>query len=102
MPDGLARIAMKEYSRFPAQRADLPNRLQRAQFVVGVHHRNQNRIWPRFENLLELIELRNSIAADTDVSHLEPVVFQRRERMQSRIMLDLRGDDVATFFAQPV
>ena len=76
------------------ERGYLGQRLQRADLVVGVHHRNQHRVWP--QGPLELGQVQPAVAADRYPRDAEPEAGQSIEgRLGSRVF-DRGGDDVCT------
>ncbi len=69
MAHRLAGVAVKENPTLAAQRANLSNRLQCSQFVVGVHHRNQDGVGA--QSTLQLVQLHNAVGIDADVGDFE-------------------------------
>ena len=60
LPDRLRRIGVQQYAALLAQLADRGDRVERANFVVGEHHADQDR--PRRDRLGNLLDGDPAIA----------------------------------------
>ena len=94
LADGLHGVSVEEDALFLAKFADGLDRQQRADFVVGGHDRDKDRlVGHRFADLLgrDLAELVHGQVGD-----LEAVFFEALAGVERRLVLGHLGDDVIT------
>ena len=72
--------------------ANLCNGLDRADFIVRRHDRDQDRLRP--DSRLQLLRADESVLIHIQISHLKTILFQILAGMQNRMMLDLGSNDV--------
>ena len=65
---------------------DLGDRLDRADLVVGQHHRHED--GPIGEGCLDLLRIDASVAIDGELDDLEPELLERPQRVTHGVMLD--------------
>ena len=91
-PSCLGRVGVKQHPAVLADAADLGNRLERADLVVGSHHAHEDgALGERFGDLLRCH------AAETvygQVGHVEAIALQPFARVQHGLVLRLHRDDV--------
>ena len=85
----LAGVRVKINAAFPAQFPDLFERLNHADFIVGVHDRHQNRLRPQV--FLQAVDINKAVRADRQVRHGKALRFKPFAGIQDAIMLN-RGD----------
>jgi len=73
---------------------DVRHRLDRAHFVVGHHHRDQNRLG--VESPIEFVRIDTPESIDRNLHDLEPELLQIADRVTDRMVFDLRDDDAVT------
>ena len=88
--DDLARLA---------QGADLPHRLQCADFVVGCDDGHQHGV--RCDGRLEIFESQKALLVDSEVCHTTTVLFKRVTRVKNRLVLRPHRDHVRRFRTTP-
>ena len=91
----LHRVGMEERecahaARGPHQVRDLPNRLDRADLVIRMHHGNQNR--PGTERGLERPHVEHALSRDGHGAHRDAVPLEIAAGFEHRFVLD-RGND---------
>ena len=86
---------MEPYIGFRGDAADFFQRLDRADFIVRVHHGEQNRFRP--QRAAHAGGVHDSRAVDWQECDFNATLRQRLAWIQRRAMLDLRGDDVLAF-----
>ena len=93
MPADCTASVCKRNAGLRCDAADLVDRLERAEFVVGVHHGDQHGVRP--QRAADIVRVHNAIAADRHAGDFDASPFERLAGVQHRMMLDGRGDDVA-------
>ena len=88
----LHRVAMKVNVRFGGDAADFFDGLDRAEFVVRVHHADQNCFRP--QGAANIFGIDDACAADGNEGDVDALRFQRLAGIEHGVMLDGRGDDV--------
>ena len=83
----------KRMPRSPAQRADLPDGLEGADLIVGVHDGHQTGVGA--DGRRQLLQADQAVFMDGEVSDLEPLLLQLGQGVEHRVVLDGVGDDVA-------
>src|SRR5437870_13612702 len=74
------------------QRADLRDRLNRAELVVGHHYADQNRVGSN--RCPRIFKSHESIVVNRQTSHYPTALFQKIDCAAHRRMLDRGSDDV--------
>jgi hypothetical protein len=95
----LHRIRVKNDAPVTANRSDFIHRLNRADLVVGSHHRNEDCIGPncRFNRC----HRDSSCVIDRQISDFEALLIRKIfTTVQNGVMLDRTGDYVASFNAK--
>src|SRR4030043_1858305 len=98
LPDGLGCIRVKDNAAFPCDFRDLFNRLDRSHLIVRVHHRNQNR--PGGDGFLNALRIDSSVSVHRNKRYFCPKFLKKSTGVDYSGMLDLRGDDMVSFFPQ--
>ncbi len=87
------------WNRTPRSRQILPisrNRLDHADFVIGVHDRDENGfVGDRFA---QHVEIDQAIAFHRQIGDAVAVLFELLAGIENRFVLGRRGDDVVAFF----
>jgi len=91
-PRCLNAIAMQINSSAPRDRRYLPDGLQRTDFVVRVHQRDQYRFGPKALN--HLIYVNNAVVADCHSSYSNALSLKLIDRTQHRRMLNRAGNQM--------
>ena len=101
--DRLRGVAMQQHAALFAQAADLGKRLDRADFVVGQHDGNENRVGPNcLGDLLGIDAARPFVAGGNHRQQrdLETAAAEFFERFEHRGMFGRHADDVPAFLGQ--
>ena len=94
----LHRVRMKQDAAFPAKRANLCDRLDGSNLVVGRHDRDQNRILA--QRGANRVNADSTFRIDRQVSHIEAFFMEKVfARMQDSVVLDGGRDDMPALFA---
>ena len=96
LADRLRAVGMKQHAAFAGDLADLANRLQHADFVIGVHDADQDRFVR--DRGLQLIQIHQAVLLHRQIRHPRAVFFQPLAGVENRLVLGRRGDDVVAFF----
>ena len=88
----LHRVRVEDDALFAADRADLRDGLDGADLVVGVHDRHKAGILA--DGAAHLLGRDDAVFVDVQQRDLVAVFLQLLERMQYRVMLKCRGNDV--------
>ncbi len=88
----LHSIGMQIQVRLVGDARDFRDRLQRAEFVIGVHHSNQNR--GSAQRAADIVRIDHTARADAHVGHGNALALQLRARIQHRRVLDGRSHDM--------
>ena len=86
-------VGVEEDAALPAQRADLPDGLEGADLIVGVHDGHQAGVGA--DGRRQLLQADQAVLMDGEVSDLEPLLLQLGQGVEHRVVLDGVGDDVA-------
>ena len=89
----LHRVRVEEYAAFMAERANLRDGFERADFVVRRHHADQHGV--RAQGVLHLLDGHEAVRIHREIRHLPTLRFQPLAGVQDGVMLNLRGDDVS-------
>ena len=89
---GLHRVAVKPNAGLRGNAANLRDRLKRTEFVIRVHHGDQNGFRP--QRAPDIIRVHHAIATDRHASDRNAPPLERLAGVQHRVMLDGRGDDM--------
>ena len=92
VPDGLHRIGMEST---PRSRQIAPISVMgcdRADFVVGVHHGDEDGLVR--DRPADVFRVHQPVLIHRQIGELHPALFQHLRGVEHRVMLDLRGDDV--------
>ena len=92
MPRGLHGVGVEQHARLAADGADLADRQDGADLVVGVHDGNRARILA--DGVFHLLRRHGADGADGEQLDGEALFFELLERVQHGVVLDLGGDDV--------
>jgi hypothetical protein len=82
---------------FLGELPDFRYRIHRANFVVGVHDRDQDRRRP--DRLTHILRIHTAILANRQVRDFETVLLQILAGIQHSLVLDRLGNDVVALFA---
>ena len=85
-------VGMEINPSFAGDGADFGNRLHRADFIVGKHNADQNRI--RTNRRFQSFHIHPAKFINRQDCQVEPFFLQRLARLQHRVVLDRRSDDV--------
>ena len=94
--DGLNGVGMEENALFFADFGDFRDRVDRADFVIGEHHGNQDRA--AAYRLTHIFSAYAAILIDRKIGDLEALGLKIMASIQNGLMLDGRRDDVIAFF----
>ena len=97
MPIHLHRIGMEQNTLLCSNLTDLPDRLDRSDLIIGIHHGNQYSI--RTNRPFQLLYINNPVAVHIQIRNFRPLLFQIFTGMQHRMMLYLRCDNVLPLIA---
>ena len=92
LADGLRRVGVEDDALLLGQLPDRGHVLDRADLVVRVHHRDEDRLVGH--RLANRVELDQPVGSHGHVRHLEALALQPLADVQARPLLDGRGDDV--------
>ena len=92
MPCRLHRIRMEPHAVHPADRCKIFYRLNRADFIVGIHHAHQRCI--RADRSFQHFGQNQPFRCYRQIRHPKPLPFQRFRRVQHRMVLDCRYDNM--------
>ena len=92
LPHGLGAVGVDKHSSTVGNLDDLPDGLDGADFVVGVHYGHQNRLGR--DGLLHLLGRYHAHTVDGKVSHRPSLAFQVAADLLHGRVLDGRSDDV--------
>src|SRR5678816_2424537 len=92
LAEGLRRVRVKADAMFPRNSADLRNRLNRADFVVGVHDSDQDRACSH--RATNIVGIDTAEAVDRQIGHSGAEPLEESAWTEHSRVLDLRRDDV--------
>ncbi len=87
---------MKNNIVFSGNFSEFRDRIDSADFVVGINERSENGV--SLDSLFEYFWLNHSILVDFQISDIEAFFFELLETFQDGWVFDLAGDDVISFF----
>src|SRR5262249_47109088 len=93
--DALRGISVKKHPTLAAQLTDLGNRLQDADFIVGVHHADQDRLFG--ESQTELFQINQAVLLHRQIRHLQAAFLKMLATVEDSLVLSDNRDDVITF-----
>src|SRR5690349_7975541 len=96
-PDCLDGIAVKQYASLIAQPANLRNRLDRAHFIVGVHHADKNCLVA--ESSLYIFNAEQAIVSYRQISDAIPVLLQMFAGIEHGFVLGCDGNNVVALLS---
>ena len=99
MPDGLDSIGVKQYISLPADRSDLPDRLNGTDLIIGIHDGYQTGILP--DRFLHLGRKNDSIFMNIKQGDIKALFFQLIQSVQNRMMFKGSGYDMPFPFSRP-
>ena len=85
-------VAVEVHIRFGGDAADFFDGLNRAEFIICVHHADENCFGA--ERAANFIGIDYARAPDWHVGDFDSLLFERLAGMEDRVMLDRRRDDV--------
>ena len=89
---GLHGIAVEIDIGFGGDAADFFDGLDRAEFIVRVHHADENCF--RAQRAANIFGIDDAVAADGHVGDVDALRFERLAGIEDGVMLDGCGDDV--------
>ena len=92
MPRGLHGVGVEQHARLAADGADLADRQDGANLVVGVHDGNQARILA--DGVFHLLRRHGTDGADGEQLDGEALFFELLERVQHGVVLECGRNDV--------
>ena len=97
MPRGLHGVGVEQHARLAADGADLADRQDGADLVVGVHDGNQARILA--DGVFHLLRRHGADGADGEKLDGEALFFKLFQRVQHGVVLECGRNDVLFAFA---
>ena len=96
LADALGGVAVKQHAAFLGELADLPDGMQGADLVVGVHQRNEDGVVA--EGVLDVVDVDPAVPIDRQIRHLRGArTFEGLAGVEHRLVLGHRGNDVLAF-----
>ena len=92
MSDRLDRVSMEKNAVFPADGADLPDRLDGSDLIVGIHDADQASIIP--DSSFDFVRMDDSVLMHIQQGNCEAFLFQLLQGMQHRVMFKSGGNDM--------
>src|SRR6185437_3235045 len=92
LPDCLDRVAVKQHATLMTKPANLCNRLEHANFIIGVHDADENRLIR--ERCFQIFEAEQAIARDQQVSDAITLFFQTLAAIEHSLMLAGNSNNV--------
>ena len=96
--DRLHRVGVEDNAVRAGDRADLADRHQRADFVVGGHDRDQNR--PIVDRVFQRARIDRAVAVHAEIRDAETFFFQPSARFEHRGMFDCARNDMVALVPQ--
>jgi hypothetical protein len=93
LADGLHPIHVERDLHLAGDAPDLAHGLDGARLGVRVHQRDEDGVRPN--GAAHVLGVDHPVAIDGQIGRLESVLLEVLARAQDRVVLDLRGDDVA-------
>jgi len=94
LPGGLRGVGVHERAGGMRERRQFANRLQRADFVVGHHHADEQRAF--VDGRACGVEVDESLTGDREKRHVEAGAFEPAAGLEHRLVLDGRRHDAVT------
>ena len=88
LPRRLHRVTMEVNVSLGGDSANFLNRLNGAEFVVRMHHADQNCLRP--QRAANVLGIHDTAAADRNVGDFDSLLFKRLRGIQHRVMLNRR------------
>ena len=82
LADGLRRVGVQQHALRLRDLADLGDRLQHADFVVGVHDADQDRLVG--DGRLQLVEIDQAVGLHRQIGHAHAVLFEPLAGVEDR------------------
>src|SRR5262249_52574603 len=95
--DSLNGIGMKEHTAFLRDRADLRDRLDDANLVVGGHDRDEDGLVG--DRVANVVDVYQSVFLDREIGYSTALFLEPLAGVDHRLVLGHTGDDVVTFLA---
>jgi hypothetical protein len=92
LASSLGGIDVENNALLAADFTQFGDRLNDADLVIDVHHRNQHGI--RANRCLEDIQIKQAVLLDVEVSRLEALTLHFAHRVENCLVLGLHRDDV--------
>ena len=93
---GLHPVGMEQDAFLMRDFADFADRLDHADFVVGIHERNQDRLVR--DRIAQHVQIHQTVAFHRQIAYAVAVLFELLASVQHRFMLGRYGDDVIALF----
>mgnify|MGYP003693923911 CR=1 FL=1 len=93
LAEGLHRVDVERHAVLARDTADRLDRLERADLAVGVHDADRQGV--RANRAPHLVGIDHAVLVDADAGQAEALGLERPARAEHRVVLDLRGDEVA-------
>ena len=100
MSDGLHRVRVEGDLLLPAERADFRDGLDRADLVVGEHHRHKAGVLP--DGVPDGLHGHDAVFGDLHIGHVPAFFLQLFQRVEHGVMLEGGGDDVLPVLSRSV
>jgi hypothetical protein len=97
LADGLRSVGVKQHAMLAGNTGTVLDRLDRADFVVGVHDADQDR--PRCDRSPKIVGIDTSRSVDREAGDACAKAFEKPARFENRRMLDLRCDNMVALVA---
>ena len=91
----LRAVGVQQHPAFPGDPADFANRLQHADFVVGMHDANQDRLVR--DRRFQLVQIYQAVLLHRQVSDPRTMLLQPLAGVENRLVLGSSGNDVIAF-----
>src|SRR5579872_1235682 len=91
-PRRLHAVAVHGDARRASDLRNLGHRLDRAQLIIRVHHRDKNRV--RAQRAADVVRIDHAISANGNIGSLHALAFQLSARIQNSRVLNGGGDNV--------
>ena len=97
LADGLDGVGVEDDALFVAERADFLDRLDDADFVVGVHDRDEDGLV--VHGALEVFDVDEAVALHGEIGDAEALLFELLAGVEDGLVLGDFGDDVVAALA---
>ncbi len=92
----LCAVGMQQHAALSRDPADLANRLQHPDFVVGVHDADQHCLVG--DGGAQLIQIHQAVLLHRQIRHARAMFFQTLAGIENRLVFGRGGDDVVALF----